>query len=202
MRKLLFLLVAFGLVLATGVLGYRYLSKQVTPQVPLAVPSQSESAAGEEGSQPEDEPEKIPAPDFTAYDADGNEVKLSDQLGTVPVVLNFWASWCPPCRMEMPDFDKVAAEYGNDTLRFLMVDMVGTSGSYTETRETAQEYIGEEGFTFTVWFDENQEALTTYGINSFPTTVFIDAEGNVEGAYRGAMSEETLRQFLQQLYGL
>lgn len=201
MRKLLFLLVAFGLVLATGVLGYRYLSKQVIPQVPLAVPSQEESAAGGEGSQPE-EPEKIPAPDFTAYDADGNEVKLSDQLGAVPVVLNFWASWCPPCRMEMPDFDKVAAEYADDTLRFLMVDMIGTGGSYTETREKAQEYITGEGFTFTVWFDENQEALTTYGINSFPTTVFINTEGNVEGAYRGAMSEETLRLFLQQLYGL
>jgi len=80
--------------------------------------------------------------------------------------------------------------------------MVGTSGSYTETREKAQTYLEEEGFTFPVWFDEDQDALMTYGISAFPTTFFIDAQGNVEGYYPGAMTEETLRLFLQELYGL
>ncbi|MGI6403656.1 MAG: TlpA family protein disulfide reductase [Oscillospiraceae bacterium] len=204
MQKLIYLLIAFALVLATGVLGYRYLSQRVAPAVPLPAPSQGESSAdsAEDSSSQPQEPQKIPAPDFTAYDADGNPVKLSDQLGTVPVVLNFWASWCPPCRMEMPHFDKIAAEYDSDVLRFLMVDMVGTSGSYIETREKAQSYLQEEGFTFPVWFDEDQDALMTYGISAFPSTVFIDAQGNVEGAYSGAMSEETLRMFLQELFGL
>ena len=211
MKRFWYLLIAFCLVLVVGVLGYWYLSQKVTPAVPLPVPSQEKNSVdssqeeaadpSEIDSQPE-EREKIPAPDFTAYDAEGNPVKLSDQLGTVPVVLNFWASWCPPCRMEMPHFDKVASEYSSDMLRFIMVDMVGTSGSYTETREKAQTYLEEEGFTFPVWFDEDQDALMTYGISAFPTTFFIDAQGNVEGYYPGAMTVETLRLFLQELYGL
>lgn len=190
MRKFVVLLLSFGLILAAGALGYRHLSQRVNPQVLLPASSGGKDSA------------KSPAPDFTCLDGEGNKVTLSEHLGAVPVVLNFWASWCPPCRSEMPDFDKVAAEYPSDTLRFFMVDMVGTSGSYIETREKAQEYLKGEGFAFTAWFDEDQQALTAYGITAFPTTVFIDADGNVEGAYRGAMTEEMLRGYLSQLYGL
>ncbi|MBP3544577.1 MAG: TlpA family protein disulfide reductase, partial [Lachnospiraceae bacterium] len=67
------------------------------------------------------EPEKVPAPDFTVIDAEGNEVKLSDMRGK-PVVVNFWASWCGPCKMEMPEFEEVYKELG-DEVHFMMVNL-------------------------------------------------------------------------------
>ena len=80
--------------------------------------------------------EKQLAPDFTVYDKDGNPVQLSDFRGK-PVVLNFWASWCGPCKSEMPDFDKKAAEMAGD-VTFLMVNL--TDG-YQETVESASAFV-------------------------------------------------------------
>ena len=87
------------------------------------------------------EEEKYLAPDFIVYDSEGNEVALSDFLGQ-PVVLNFWASWCGPCKSEMPDFQEVYEEYGEE-VQFLMVNL--TDGSQ-ETVESASDYIANNGY--------------------------------------------------------
>lgn len=201
MRHFILMLVVFAVILGGGVLAYNLLSRQVQPDAVLPAPAvqaapdaQSPAPEEEESSQEE----LLPAPDFTAWDAQGNEVRLSDQFG-VPIVLNFWASWCPPCKMEMPDFDKVAAEYDQDTLRFLMVDLVGANG---ETREDGENYIAEGGFSFPVWYDQEQQALQGYGLRAFPTTVLLDSSGNVVAAWEGAVSEDTLRQRLAAYLGL
>lgn len=132
--------------------------------------------------------EKIPAPDFTVFDAKGNEVKLSDFAGK-PVVLNFWASWCPPCKVEMPYFDKIYAEV-KDEIVFMMVDVVdGTR----ETQAKGQKYIEAQGYSLPIYFDNKQDAAYTYGISSIPTTFFIDADGNIITAYQGAIDEKTLK---------
>ena len=80
------------------------------------------------------------APDFTVYDLDGNPVSLSDYFGK-PIVLNFWASWCGPCKMELPDFQETYDELGGD-VQFLIVNL--TDGS-RETVETASAYLKEQG---------------------------------------------------------
>ena len=130
-------------------------------------------------------------PDFTVYDKDGNEVKLSDFFGK-PIVLNFWASWCGPCKSEMPDFEEAYQKYG-DSIEFMMVNL--TDGS-RETTETAQEFIEEQGYTFPVYFDADQEAAYTYSVYSIPTTYFVDENGNGLAQASGALDSETLMKGL------
>ena len=143
----------------------------------------------------EEELEPDPAPDFTVYDKDGNPVKLSDMKGT-PVVLNFWASWCPPCKGEMPDFDAVCKEYAGKVV-FMMVNL--TDGQ-SETQERAQAFIDSMGYTFPVYFDKESDAAYKYGIQSIPTTFFIDAKGNLIAYGSGAMDGDTLKRGISMIY--
>ncbi|MGD9677069.1 MAG: TlpA family protein disulfide reductase [Vulcanibacillus sp.] len=127
------------------------------------------------------------APDFTVYDAQGNEVRLSDFFGT-PIVLNFWASWCSPCKNEMPHFNEAYAEF-KDEVVFLMVDVVD---GQRETQEKGQKYVEDEGFNLPIYFDNEQEAANTYELMYIPTTILISAEGNIAGVYKGTIDKETL----------
>jgi len=161
-------------------------------------PTQEEETAGSAETTPSDgeQEEATIAPDFSVLDADGNSVKLSDLRGK-PVVLNFWASWCPPCKSEMPGFENVFSEVGGD-IHFMMVCLVdGTR----ETIETGAEFIAGSGFTFPVYFDVGQEAANKYGIWSIPTTYFIDADGYFTAGAEGAISEETLRMGIEMFGG-
>ena len=153
------------------------------------IPEETSEEISEE--TPEEEP-SIKAPDFTVYDSEGNAVKLSDMLGK-PVVLNFWASWCPPCKAEMPHFDEVNAELGGE-IQFMMVDLVD---GVRETVEVGLAYIEEQGYSFPVFFDSDGEGGSTYGIRSIPTTFFIDKEGNIVTGMQGAIDEITLREGIE-----
>ena len=135
------------------------------------------------------------APDFTVLDKEGNQVKLSDFKGK-PVVLNFWASWCGPCKMEMPDFDEVYKEYGED-IHFVMVNL--TDGM-RETKEGAESFIDGEGYTFPIYFDTESEAAMAYGAYSIPVTYFIDAEGNLVAQGMGALDRATLQQGIDMIF--
>jgi thiol-disulfide isomerase/thioredoxin len=127
------------------------------------------------------------APDFKVYDRKGNAVRLSDFAGK-PVVLNFWASWCPPCRSEMPDFDKVYAEVKSNVV-FMMVDL--TDGK-RETQSSGQRFVNSKGFTLPVYFDNDRQAANAYGISSIPTTFLIKPDGSIVDKYNGAIDKETL----------
>ncbi|MGV8905421.1 MAG: TlpA family protein disulfide reductase [Acetobacterium sp.] len=140
-----------------------------------------------EKSIPEPEIKKNPAPDFTVFDTQGNKVKLSDFAGQ-PIVLNFWASWCPPCKAEMPTFNEVYADAKNDIV-FLMIDQVD---GQRETQAKGQQYVDDQGFSFPIYFDNDQEAGIAYGISAIPTTLFIDSEGNIVSSNKGAISKEAL----------
>ena len=129
------------------------------------------------------------APDFTFYDAEGKAFKLSDFRGK-PVVLNFWASWCPPCQMEMPDFETQYKEAGEE-VRFLMVNV---TDNQRETVEGAAAFIEEKGYTFPVYYDTAQEGARTYQAYSIPRTFFIDAEGYLIANALGAISGAILQQ--------
>ena len=135
------------------------------------------------------------APDFTVYDLEGNQVHLSDFFGK-PIILNFWASWCGPCKMEMPDFNTAYATY-KEEISFLMINM--TDGS-RETIETASSFITEQGYSFPVFYDTDYSAAITYSATSLPTTYFIDANGNLIAHAKGAIDADTLQKGIDMIY--
>lgn len=165
-----------------------------------ATSNSSGTAANESNNSTEDsskrnESQLSTAPDFTVYDLEGNEVNLTDFFGK-PIIVNFWASWCGPCQMEMPDFDKAYASY-KDEIEFLMVNM--TDGS-RETLEKASSFIAESGYTFPVYYDTDYSAAITYSVSSLPTTYFIDAEGKLTAHAKGAIDADTLQQGIDMIY--
>ena len=135
-----------------------------------------------------------PSYDLTLTDYDGNEVKLSDLKGK-PVVLNFWASWCTPCRSEMPHFEKIYGEMRED-VHFVMVNC--TDGE-SETVKTVKAFIEKKGYSFPVYFDTKNQSYLKYGASSIPMTFFIDAEGNIKLYAKGAISESNLRNAIEEI---
>jgi thiol-disulfide isomerase/thioredoxin len=152
-------------------------------------------APGGDGNAAQDDG-RILAPDVTVVDVDGNEVKLSDLLGR-PIVMNFWTSWCPPCKAEMPEFDKVCGDLGAD-VSFMMIDLVD---GQRETMEMGRQHVSAQGFTFPVYYDVLGEAGYFYGISSIPTTLFIDKEGYIVTGAQGAIDEATLRKGIGYITG-
>ena len=129
------------------------------------------------------------APDFTVYDLEGNAVKLSDFIGK-PTIVNFWASWCGQCKLEMPDFDEKYQEIGEE-IHFVMVNM--TDGSQ-ETVKIASTFVEESGYSFPVYYDTDMDAAMTYSVSSIPSTFFIDAEGYMVAWAQGMIDAETLQK--------
>lgn len=196
----------FALFIGITVFAYNRLSKEVAPQGRLdkveekgksSQKSQGPSQASRPSQTPrqqEEKSEEMQAPDFTVEDMEGNSVKLSDLFGK-PIVLNFWASWCPPCKKEMPEFEQAYKQMGED-ITFIMVDLVD---GRDETKAKGAQYIEEKGFSFPVYFDVEQEAAYAYGISSIPTTLFIDKDGFiVTGAY-GMLDSERLQEGISRI---
>lgn len=117
-------------------------------------------------------------PDFKLSTLDGRTVSLRDFRGS-PVMLNFWASWCPPCRYEMPFFQQIWEEWHGKGLVILAMNI-------GETAATAQKFMDDSGFTFPVLLDSDQDVALNYNIRSIPTTFFLDEAGVIRDMKIGA----------------
>jgi len=118
------------------------------------------------------------APEFKLATLDGKTVSLRNFRGS-PVMLNFWASWCPPCRYEMPFFQQIWEEWHGKGLVILAVNI-------GETAATAQKFMDDSGFTFPVLLDSDQDVALNYNIRSIPTTFFLDEAGVIRDMKIGA----------------
>ena len=147
-------------------------------------------------SAAEERPE-IPAPDFTLKDQFGTEHTFSDYKGKT-VFLNFWATWCPPCKSEMPDIQKLYEAYGFNEGELIVLGIAGPGLGQEGSSEEIAAFLEENSYTFPVIMDESGSLFYWYGISAYPTTFMIDAEGNVFGYVQGAITGEIMESIVQQ----
>ena len=188
-------LVLFVTMLGGAFFLYDKLTDEYDPSQMIVADSGEMSGEVEKGAEDAQRYEKIIAPDFTVYDLEGNAVKLSDFYGK-PLIINFWASWCGPCQMEMPEFQAAYDEYG-DEINFVIVNM--TDGS-RETVESASDYIEDSGYNFPVYYDTDMDAAATYGVYTLPVTYFADSEGYLIAHAKSMLTSEMMAQGIGMIY--
>ncbi len=125
---------------------------------------------------------------------DGSEPTLGDLVGTQPLVVNFFASWCPPCRAELPAFETVHQAVGSE------VAFIGVSHDFDA--DTWRSFVAESPITYPTYFQPNQEIFEGLGGIGMPTTALIDVDGNVEFVQTGGLDEEGLRDLLAEHLGI
>lgn len=129
------------------------------------------------------------APDFELKTLTGETVKLSNLKGK-KVMLNFWATWCPPCKAEMPEMEQFYKGAGKDIV-ILAVNI--------DPQLDVQGFINENGITFTIPLDEKDEVNERYRVLSIPTTYFIDSKGVIQNKYTGGMNLDAMKQYTNKL---
>ncbi len=130
------------------------------------------------------------APDFELASLSGEQVQLEDFRGQV-VLVNFWATWCGPCRLEMPAFQDRFKEHGGD-LQIVAVN-------FDEPQHEVQNFVDELGLTFEILLDPGGEIQRLYQVRGYPTSYFVDAEGVVRVIHIGIMTESQLDGYLTEL---
>ncbi|MFT8889585.1 MAG: TlpA disulfide reductase family protein [Ethanoligenens sp.] len=133
------------------------------------------------------------AADFTLTDLAGNSVSLKKLRGK-NVYINFWATWCPWCKKELPDLEKVAQEFKNENLIVFAVD-VG------EDKTVVSNYMRENHYGFNVLLDTDKNMAQQYSVTSIPVSVFIDKDGNIAQRNVGVMSESQMKTIINKLLG-
>lgn len=146
---------------------------------------------------------KMMAFDFELVDQYGKTHKLSEYKGKV-VFLNFWATWCPPCKKEMPDIQMLYEEYGRNEKEVIILGVANPqskSNPYASdiAQEEISEFLKENQYSFPVVFDTTNDVLKNYFINSFPTTFLINQKGEIEGYAIGAMTKERMKEIIEEI---
>lgn len=200
------LMILMGALMFTGkmndITGYLSASQtqEETAQDVSGTDGDTENEAG--SSSDVNEENLTPAYDFELKDQYGNTHRLEDYRGKV-IFLNFWGTWCPPCRAEMPDIQKLYEEYSaqGDEAEVVILGAAAPEMGQEGDISSITQFMEENGYNYPVLMDENWEMFNWYGITSFPTTFMIDKEGNVYGYVTGQMSEDIMRSIIRQTLG-
>ncbi|MBE3554602.1 MAG: TlpA family protein disulfide reductase [Thermicanus sp.] len=132
------------------------------------------------------------APDFTIQDMEGNTLNLADLKGK-PIFINFWASWCPPCRAEMPHIQAAYEKYGGQ-IQFVMINTIEA-----DTLEDLKAYIGEAKLTFPVYLDKKNLVNDLYQVPGWPTSLFINKKGIIVERLTRPMTAEMTESLMQSI---
>ena len=132
------------------------------------------------------------APDFNLKDQYRVVHSLENYKGKV-IFLNFWATWCPPCKKEMPDVESIYKEYGENKKDVIIL------GINSEKENEVKKFLKDKGYTFPTLIDENSEVMRKYFIQAFPTSFVIDKEGNVYGYVMGGLTKEQIKQVIEEV---
>lgn len=152
-----------------------------------------EAPNGADASAPTPAPSAEPLPDLEVDDFAGEPVSLAAYTGT-PLVVNFWASWCPPCIAEMPDIESV------HQLSDGRVTFVGINTQDTE--DQAAQLVEQTGVTYDLVRDPDAELFQAFGVFAMPTTFYVDATGDIVGRHAGLLTRDTLLDDLVQHLGV
>ncbi len=148
---------------------------------------------------PED---RVAAPEFALTDQFGEEHSLSDYKGKV-VFLNFWATWCPPCKKEMPDIEEIYKEYGENSNDLVILSVanpktVDNPNNSDVSIEEVTKFMEDNGYTYPVLMDTTGDSLVEYYITAFPTTFIIDREGRVAGYASGMLTKDIMKNIITE----
>lgn len=133
------------------------------------------------------------APDFELVTMDGETVRLSDYRGE-RVFLNFWATWCPPCRAEMPDMQKLYKEQ-EVPVEILAVNLTKTEAN----EENVADFVADYGLTFPILLDRESEVSDKYRVQAYPTSYMIDSEGRISFVAPGAMNQDIMSRAVKNM---
>lgn len=190
-KKVIVAVIGFVIFLALSYFGYNFLNSKYNEK---NITNKTEVNNNENSNEVEKQ-EKTLAKDFVVYDENLKEVKLSDYRGKA-VVVNFWASWCPPCKSEMPSFNEISNKYKSNEVAILMVNL--TDGQ-RETMSIAKQYIRDNNYNMKILFDNESHAAINYNISSIPRTVFIDKDGYIVEDHSGLITKEQLENQIKLL---
>ena len=132
------------------------------------------------------------APDFTITTVDGQDLALSDLRDKV-VLLNFWGTWCGPCRREMPEFQKAYEEWGEEGLLILAI-------AYNDTEAAIRDFRDEFGLTFPLALDDSGEINDSYAVQTRPSTYIIGRDGLIRTKHFGIMTEPQLQELFDDMF--
>ncbi|MBA4699880.1 MAG: redoxin family protein [Ruminococcus sp.] len=203
------LMILIGIMMFTGWMnGFSsYLSGlgDAAPKSSSSVPSEDKASVDENKSgdintkSKEDNVNKevVAAPDFTLTDQYGNTQTLSDYKGKT-VFLNFWATWCPPCRAEMPEIQTLYEEYGENADDVIILGIASPNVGREGSAEDVTDFLEEKGYNYPVAMDIGGEIATVYGVSALPTTFMIDKDGNVFGYVSGQLTKDIMVSIIEQ----
>lgn len=155
-----------------------------------------ESSQNADTDTDSEEDKKIEALDFTLYDQYGKEHKLSDYRGK-KVFLNFWATWCPPCRSEMPHIEDLYKEYEENSKDVIILGVASPNVGKEGNQQYIEDFLKENNYTFPVVFDEGGMLSYQYGFSSLPSTLIIDEDGYITKYIPGAMNKSTMKSLIE-----
>ena len=156
-----------------------------------AVNSEAAAISSDYAAKTKRATDAVKAADFSLPDLKGGKINLADYKGKI-VILDFWATWCPPCKAEMPTLVRFHRDHSSDGLTIVAIEA-------GEPREQVLQYVKEYGMTFTVWLDPTAQAMTAFRNQNLPSSYVLDRDGNVRYAWTGEISREMLDKYVVPL---